>query len=186
MKATSEEVIALSSATATIVALVGAIVGLVFALFGHDEVIRLHGLFFLTACSAAAIYVTTHPRSGGAEEQHAYFDGPARVATLAAVFWGVVGFLVGTIIALQLAFPALNFDLPWTNFGRLRPLHTSAVIFAFGGHVLLATSFYVVQRTCRARIAGELSPWFVVLGYNLFIVLAGTGYLLGITQGKEY
>ncbi|MFY8115191.1 MAG: cbb3-type cytochrome c oxidase subunit I, partial [Rhabdaerophilum sp.] len=115
-----------------------------------------------------------------------YNDGPIRFATIAAMFWGIAGFTVGLVIALQLAFPVLNFDLPWTNFGRLRPLHTSAVIFAFGGNVLLATSFYVVQRTCHARLAGVLSPWFVVLGYNLFIVIAGTGYLLGITQGKEY
>ncbi len=86
----------------------------------------------------------------------------------------------------ELAFPVLNFDLPWISFGRIRPLHTSAVIFAFGGNVLIATSFYVVQRTCRARLAGELAPWFVVLGYNFFIVIAGTGYLLGITQSKEY
>ena len=100
--------------------------------------------------------------------------------------WGIAGFTVGLIIASQLAFPALNFDLPWTSFGRLRPLHTSAVIFAFGGNVLIATSFYVVQRTCRARLAGELAPWFVVLGYNFFIVIAGTGYLLGVTQCKEY
>ena len=83
-------------------------------------------------------------------------------------------------------FPALNFDLPWLSFGRIRPLHTSAVIFAFGGNVLIGTSFYVVQRTCRARLAGDLAPWFVVLGYNFFIVIAGTGYLLGITQSKEY
>ncbi|HEY5793987.1 MAG TPA: cytochrome-c oxidase, cbb3-type subunit I [Bosea sp. (in: a-proteobacteria)] len=111
---------------------------------------------------------------------------PVKFGTIAAMFWGIAGFTVGLIIALQLAFPALNFDLPWINFGRLRPLHTSAVIFAFGGNVLIATSFYVVQRTSRARLAGDLSPWFVVLGYNLFIVIAGTGYLLGITQGKEY
>ena len=115
-----------------------------------------------------------------------YNLGPVKFATIAAVFWGVAGFLVGLIIALQLAWPALNFDLPWIQFGRLRPLHTSAVIFAFGGNVLLATSFYVVQRTSQARLAGDLSPWFVVLGYNLFIVIAGTGYLLGLTQGKEY
>ncbi|MEI8145369.1 MAG: cytochrome-c oxidase, cbb3-type subunit I [Alphaproteobacteria bacterium] len=115
-----------------------------------------------------------------------YNMAPVKFATGAALFWGVTGFLVGDIIAWQLAFPALNFDLPWTNFGRLRPLHTSAVIFAFGGNVLLATSFYVVQKTSRARIAGEIAPWFVVLGYNFFIVIAGTGYLLGVTQGKEY
>ncbi len=115
-----------------------------------------------------------------------YNMGPVKFATVAAMVWGIAGFAVGLIIALQLAFPVLNFDLPWTNFGRLRPLHTSAVIFAFGGNVLIGTSFYAVQRTCRARLAGDLSPWFVVLGYNLFIVIAGTGYLLGITQGKEY
>src|SRR5690606_24641042 len=109
-----------------------------------------------------------------------------KFATVAAMVWGIAGFTVGLIIALQLAFPDLNFDLPWINFGRLRPLHTSAVIFAFGGNVLIGTSFYVVQRTSHARLAGDLSPWFVVLGYSLVIVIAGTGYLLGITQGKEY
>ena len=115
-----------------------------------------------------------------------YNMGPVKFATLASVFWGIAGFLVGLIIALQLAYPVLNFDFAYIQFGRLRPLHTSAVIFAFGGNVLLATSLYVVQRTSHARLAGDLSPWFVVLGYNLFIVIAGTGYLFGITQGKEY
>ena len=115
-----------------------------------------------------------------------YNYGPIKFGALIARFWGVAGLLVGVVIALQLAFPALNFDLPWISFGRLRPLHTSAVIFAFGGNVLIASSFYVVQRTCRARLAGELAPWFVTFGYNFFIVIAGTGYLLGVTQGKEY
>jgi len=115
-----------------------------------------------------------------------YNYGPIKFGALIALFWGVAGFLVGLVIALQLAFPALNFDLPWISFGRLRPLHTSAVIFAFGGNVLIASSFYVVLHTCRARLAGELAPWFVTLGYNFFIVIAGTGYLLGVTQGKEY
>jgi len=115
-----------------------------------------------------------------------YNYGPIKFTSLAALFWGTAGFAVGLYLALELAFPALNFDLPWINFGRLRPLHTSAVIFAFGGNVLLATSFYVLQRTSRARIAGELAPWFVVLGYNFFILIAGTGYLLGITRSHEY
>ena len=116
-----------------------------------------------------------------------YNFGPIKVATIAAVFWGVVGFLVGLVIAWQLAFPALNLDLPWTTFGRLRPLHTSAVIFAFGGNVLLATSFYVVQRTCRARLAGGVAPVVRVLGLPASSsCIAGTGYLLGVTQGKEY
>ena len=112
--------------------------------------------------------------------------GPVKFATVAAMFWGIAGFTVGIWAALELAFPVLNFDLPWLSFGRIRPLHTSAVIFAFGGNVLIATSFYVVQRTCRARLVGDIAPWFVVLGYNFFIVIAGTGYLLGITQSKEY
>ena len=115
-----------------------------------------------------------------------YNMGPIKFSSFMAMFWGIAGFLVGLIIASQLAWPALNLDLPWTSFGRLRPLHTSAVIFAFGGNVLLATSFYVVQKTCRVRLAGDLAPWFVVVGYNFFILIAGTGYLLGVTQSKEY
>ncbi len=115
-----------------------------------------------------------------------YNYGPVKFASLASLLWGTAGFLVGLYLALELAFPALNFDLPWINFGRLRPLHTSAVIFAFGGNALIATSFYVMQRTSRARIAGELAPWFVVLGYNFFILIAGTGYLLGVTRSHEY
>ncbi|MFK4509167.1 cytochrome-c oxidase, cbb3-type subunit I [Bradyrhizobium daqingense] len=115
-----------------------------------------------------------------------YNMGPIKFSAFMSMFWGIAGFLVGLIIASQLAWPALNFDLPWTSFGRLRPLHTSAVIFAFGGNVLIATSFYVVQKSCRARLAGDLAPWFVVVGYNYFILVAGTGYLLGVTQSKEY
>jgi len=117
-----------------------------------------------------------------------YENGVVKAGVIASMFWGVAGLLVGLIIALQLSFPNLFYfpELGWTNFGRLRPLHTSAVIFAFGGNVLIATSFYVVQRTCRARLAGGLWPWFVFWGYQLFIVLAGTGYLMGITEGREY
>jgi cytochrome c oxidase cbb3-type subunit 1 len=115
-----------------------------------------------------------------------YNLGPVKFTAVAAMVWGIAGFLVGCIIAFQLWAPELNLGLEYTSFGRLRPLHTSAVIFAFGGNVLIGTSLYVVQRTCRTRLAGDLAPWFVVLGYNLFIVIAGTGYLLGVTHGKEY
>jgi cytochrome c oxidase cbb3-type subunit 1 len=114
-----------------------------------------------------------------------YNFGVVKFTTIMALFWGLAGMAVGVYIASELAWPDLNLG-PWLNFGRLRPLHTSAVIFAFGGNVLLATSFYVVQRTCRARLAGDLAPWFVALGYNFFILIAGTGYLLGITESKEY
>ncbi|MEO9635694.1 MAG: cytochrome-c oxidase, cbb3-type subunit I [Parasphingorhabdus sp.] len=115
-----------------------------------------------------------------------YDDDPIRWGVIATLFWGMAGFAVGLFIALQLAFPFLNLGLEYTTFGRLRPLHTSAVIFAFGGNALIATSFYIVQRTCRARLAFPHLARFVFWGYQLFIVLAATGYLMGITQSKEY
>ncbi|AZB54528.1 cytochrome-c oxidase, cbb3-type subunit I [Cereibacter sphaeroides] len=120
--------------------------------------------------------------------QTEYMDGVIRYGVVATAFWGVVGFLVAVIIAFQLAFPQLNFEWAhgYLNFGRLRPLHTSAVIFAFGGNALIATSFYVVQRTSAARLWGGNLGWFVFWGYNLFIVLVAQSYLLGATQSKEY
>ena len=128
--------------------------------------------------------IMTRSRSGILEkpaDAGRYDDEPIRWGVIATVFWGIAGFLAGLFIALQLAFPALNLGLEYTSFGRLRPLHTSAVIFAFGGNALIATSFYVVQRTCRARLAFPSLARFVFWGYQLFIVLAATGYLLGIT-----
>ncbi|MFC3096266.1 cytochrome-c oxidase, cbb3-type subunit I [Alteraurantiacibacter palmitatis] len=118
-------------------------------------------------------------------DEGVYDDEPIRWGVIATLFWGIAGFAAGLFIALQLAFPALNFE-PYLNFGRVRPLHTSAVIFAFGGNALICTSFYVVQRTCRARLAFPGLARFVFWGYQLFIVLAATGYLLGVTQSKEY
>jgi cytochrome c oxidase cbb3-type subunit 1 len=116
-----------------------------------------------------------------------YNEKVVRQFTVATVFWGVVGFAVGVYIALELAFPALNLGLEWFSFGRLRPVHTSAVIFAFGGNALLATSLYVVQRTSRAPLFGGPGlASFLFWGYQLFIVLAASGYVLGITQSKEY
>ncbi len=114
-----------------------------------------------------------------------YDDDVIRWGVIATVFWGMAGFLAGLFIALQMAFPELNFE-PYLSFGRVRTLHTSAVIFAFGGNALIATSFYVVQRTCRTQLAFPTLARFVFWGYQLFIVLAATGYLLGITQSKEY
>ena len=119
-------------------------------------------------------------------DQGEYDDDPVRWGVIATIFWGLAGFLAGLYIALQMAFPVLNLGLEYTTFGRLRPLHTSAVIFAFGGNALIASSFYVVQRTCRARLAFPGLARFVFWGYQLFIVLAATGYLLGITEAREY
>ena len=158
-----------------------------------DAPFAFHASLF-AAASAASVFVILNryfdrPAELPPEEINGrpnYSLGPIKFAAAIAMFWGIAGFAVGLLIACQLAWPALNFDLPWTSFGRLRPLHTSAVIFAFGGNVLIASSFYVVQKTCRVRLAGDLAPWFVVLGYNFFILIAGTGYLLGVTQSKEY
>ena len=116
-----------------------------------------------------------------------YNEEVVRKFTLATMFWGVVAFAAGVFIALQLAFPELNLGLPWTTFGRLRPVHTSAAIFAFGGNALFATSLFVVQRTCRAPLfGGPALADFVFWGYQLFIVLAASGYVLVISEGREY
>ncbi len=115
-----------------------------------------------------------------------YNDGVIRQFAVMTVVWGIVGMLVGVIIAAQLMWPALNFDVPWLSFGRLRPLHTNAVIFAFGGSALMATSLYVVQRTCHVRLfAGPLAS-FVFWGWQVVILLAAITLPLGLTQGKEY
>ena len=109
-----------------------------------------------------------------------------RQFAIMAVVWGIVGMLVGVIIAAQLLWPELNFDLPWISYGRLRPLHTNAVIFAFGGSALFATSYYVVQRTCQVRLfAGPLAA-FTFWGWQVVIVLAAITLPLGFTSGKEY
>jgi len=114
-----------------------------------------------------------------------YNDDIVRKFTLATIFWGVAGFAVGVLIALQMAFPELNIP-PYLTFGRLRPLHTSAVIFAFGGSALFATSYYVVQRTCAVRLWNDTLASFTFWGYQAFILMAGLGYVFGVTQGKEY
>ena len=142
------------------------------------------------ACMAAfgAWYMKTYVGRTPADEKATYADAVIKAGVIASTFWGIVGMLVGVAIALQLCFPHFLYfpDLPWTNFGRMRPLHTSAVVFAFGGNVLITTSFYAVQRTCRARLFGGSLPWFVMWGYNIFIIMAGTGYLEGISQSREY
>ena len=116
-----------------------------------------------------------------------YDDAVIRRFVVATVFWGVVAFAAGVFIALQLAYPVLNLDLEWTTFGRLRPVHTSAAVFAFGGNALFATSLYVVQRTSRAALfGGPALAGFLFWGYQIFIVLAASGYVLGITQSREY
>ncbi|GGD15356.1 cytochrome-c oxidase, cbb3-type subunit I [Aureimonas glaciei] len=176
---------------ATVVGL-GALMALLAALAAADAAFQSHAYVLLIVLGTAAIVLLRNDTPVGqsaaifgVRDDGAYCDGVVRAGAIATVFWGVVGFLVGVVVAGQLAYPELNIE-PWFNFGRMRPLHTSAVIFAFCGNALLATSFYVVQRTCRARLFGGDLAWWVFWGYQLFIVMAATGYLLGITQSREY
>lgn len=115
-----------------------------------------------------------------------YNDKVVRQFALATVFWGVVGMLVGVIIAAQLTWPALNLGIEWLSYGRLRPLHTNAVIFAFGGCGLFAASYYVVQRTSQVRLFSDGLAAFTFWGWQLVIVLAAITLPMGMTQGKEY
>ena len=109
-----------------------------------------------------------------------------RQFTLMTLVWGIVGMSMGVFIAAQLVWPALNFDLPWTSFGRLRPIHTNIVIFAFGGGALFATSLYVVQRTCRVRLISNRLASFVFWGWQAAIIAILVSYPLGYTTSKEY
>src|SRR5690554_4215650 len=109
-----------------------------------------------------------------------------RQFAIMTVVWGIVGMLLGVILAAQLVWPQLNLDLPWTSFGRLRPLHTNAVIFAFGGSALMATSYYVVQRTCQVRLFSDRLAAFTFWGWQAVIVSAIITLPLGYTTTKEY
>src|SRR3972149_6816066 len=105
---------------------------------------------------------------------------------LVTVVWGIVGMAIGVLLASQLIWPDITNNIPWLSYGRLRPLHTNAVIFAFGGSALFATSYYVVQRTCHVRLfAGGLAA-FTFWGWQAVIVLAAVTLPLGMTSGKEY
>ena len=115
-----------------------------------------------------------------------YDDWPVRQFALAAVLWGVVGMTVGVLIAAQLAWPDLTANIPWLSYGRLRPLHTNAVIFAFGGCALFATSYHVAQRTGQTRLFAPALARFTFWGWQAVIVAAAITLPMGYTQGKEY
>lgn len=115
-----------------------------------------------------------------------YNDTVVKQFALAAVIWGIFGMFMGVLIASQLAWPELSLGIPWLSYGRLRPLHTNAVIFAFGGCALFATSYYVVQRTCQTRLFMPKLATFTFWGWQLVILLAAISLPMGFTQGKEY
>jgi cytochrome c oxidase cbb3-type subunit I len=115
-----------------------------------------------------------------------YNDTVVRQFAIMTVVWGVVGMLVGVIIAAQLTWPELNLGIPWLSYGRLRPLHTNAVIFAFGGCGLFASAYYVVQRTCHVRLFNDKLASFTFWGWQLVILAAAISLPMGYTSGKEY
>ncbi|MBS0003070.1 MAG: cbb3-type cytochrome c oxidase subunit I, partial [Thioalkalivibrio sp.] len=133
-----------------------------------------------TAATAGSVPASTAVPS----EQYNY-DIVKKFA-IAAVIWGVLGMAAGVWIASQLAWPFLNFDIAQITFGRFRPVHTTLVIFGFGGNALFATSYYIVQRTCQARLYGDRLSLFTFYGWNLALILGVMTYMSGITQGREY
>jgi cytochrome c oxidase cbb3-type subunit 1 len=172
-----------------LVCAVAALVVTVMTALSKDPLFQFEGFIFIAAFTVGAFALLAGALSGALDPApDKYMDGVIKAGAIATLFWGVAGMLTGVVIAAQLSFPRIFYlpDAAALNFGRLRPLHTSAVIFAFGGNALIATSFYVVQRTCRARLFGGVTPWVVFWGYQLFIVTAAFGYLAGITRSQEY
>jgi cytochrome c oxidase cbb3-type subunit 1 len=165
-----------------------AIVGLMMAIAGHDDPLGAHGALVIVAALAGMFTVISKYYDPEPEPTRlaSYYDDPTKIGILLAMGWAVFGFFIGDWVAWLLAYPNLTFDAAWSSFGRLRPVHTTGVIFGFGGNALIATSFYIMQRTSRVRLPDQLSPLFVLFGYNLFCVIAVTGYLMGVTQSKEY
>ena len=165
-----------------------ALCGLAMAAGGRGDPLSVHGIIVMLfsiglAFVVMAGYYTPEPDP---ERLSHYYDDPTKVGIVLTMAWAVFGMFFGVWVAALLAWPDLTFDAAWASFGRIRPVHTTGIIFGFGGNALIATSLHVLQRTSRARLPDQLSPWFVLLGYNLFCILAVSGYFIGITQSKEY
>ncbi|MAM93451.1 cytochrome-c oxidase, cbb3-type subunit I [Parvibaculum sp.] len=165
-----------------------AICGLAFAALGRHDVLEIHGFLILAfglLCAFAVIngYYEPEPTD---ERLASYYDAPIKAGIALSMAWAVFALFIGVWVASLLAWPNLTFDQAWASFGRLRPVHTTGIIFGFGGNALIATSFHVMQRTSRARMPDQFSAWFVLIGFNLFCLLSVTGYLVGVTQSKEY
>ena len=173
---------------ALIILLAIAVVGLAMAAGGSNDPLGVHGALVMIAAIGGIFAVISgyYAPEPSDDRLDSYYDAPSKFGIVVAMIWAVIAMFVGDWVAWLLAYPDLTFDAAWASFGRLRPVHTSGVIFGFGGNALIATSFYVMQRTTRARLPDQLSPWFVLFGYNLFCVIAATGYLIGVTQSREY
>ncbi|WP_297972371.1 cbb3-type cytochrome c oxidase subunit I, partial [uncultured Amaricoccus sp.] len=135
-----------------------------------------HGVMALHGAMAAALGLGLLIGLGGgldaplppASRSSRYYDAPTRFGIVMTLIWAMVGMAVGVWVAALLYWPTATPAVPWTSFGRLRPVHTTGIIFGFGGNALIATSLHVLQRTSRARLADSLSPWVVLIGFNLF------------------
>lgn len=174
--------------TGMFLSLVVLIAGFMMAIAGRADPMGVHGWIVLVFGAGFVIALGKELETPEPTEDRtaSYYDDPTKAGVVLALCWAVIGMGMGVWIASQLAWPDARFDAAWSSFGRLRPVHTSGVIFGFGGNALIATSFHIMQRTSRARMPSQLSPWFVLLGFNLFCIIAATGYLMGVTQSKEY
>ncbi len=160
-----------------IILLAVGMAGVAMAALGRSDPLGVHGLLVILFSAGLSYFVLSsfyEPEPETDRLGH-YYDDPIKVGIVLALAWAVFGMFIGVWVASQLAWPDLAFDAAWSSFGRLRPAHTTGVIFGFGGNALIATSFHVVQRTSRARLAGQVSPWFVLFGFNLFCLLGVTG-----------
>ncbi|MGA7582921.1 MAG: cbb3-type cytochrome c oxidase subunit I, partial [Pseudolabrys sp.] len=143
-----------------------AVCGLAMAVAGRHDPVGGHGALVIVAALAGIFFVISgYYLPEPTEERHYhYYDDPTKAGIILAMGWAVFGLFVGDWVAWLLVYPEFTFDAAWSSFGRIRPVHTTAVIFGFGGNGLIATSLYVLQRTSRARLPDQLSPWFVLLG----------------------
>jgi cytochrome c oxidase cbb3-type subunit I len=165
-----------------------AVLGLLMMVAGRNDPLGAQGgLVALMALFAIfgviSGYFSPDPGEG---RLNYYYDEPSKVGILFSMAWLIFGLLVGDWVAWLLVNPNLTFDAGWSSFGRIRPVHTTSVLFGFGGNALISTSFYIMQRTSRARLPDQLSPLFVLFGYNLFCIMSVSGYMMGITQSREY
>src|SRR5215510_5051637 len=147
-----------------------AFIGLATAAVGHNDPLGIQGGIVLLAAlvGIAGVISGYFDPEPGDDRLGRYYDDPSKLGILLAMGWAVFGLFIGDWVAWLLVYPDLTFDAGWSSFGRIRPVHTTSVIFGFGGNALIATSFYVMQRTSRARLPGQLSPLFVLFGYNVF------------------
>lgn len=173
---------------ALMLASTGALIGVLMGAFGSGDPMGVHGWIVLAFCGALILVIGNNFYDPEPSEDRtlSYYDDPTKAGLIIALSWAVVGMGMGVWVACQLAWPDFRFENAWSSFGRIRPVHTTGIIFGFGGNALIATSFHIMQRTSRARIPDQVAPWFVLLGYNLFCLIAVSGYLMGVTQSKEY